>query len=80
MPSMFLGAEAISFNDNLSQWDVSKVVYIDNMFNNGASAFDQTLCGKAWVGMKATNTDMFLVNVPQLVGLAVRAFTRCWDG
>ena len=46
---------------------------------NGVSAFDQTLCGKAWVGMKVTNTDIFLLNVPQLVDLAVRAFTRCWD-
>ena len=51
--------DAISFNRDISKWDVSSVTDMDNMFS-GAESFSQTLCGDAWVNSKATKEDMFV--------------------
>ena len=53
---MFLGAQL--FNANISNWDVSRVVAMDNMFNS-APSFNKSLCGAAWVHSKATQNRMF---------------------
>ena len=53
---MFWGAT--SFNGDISNWDVSKVQHMDNIFNQ-AAAFTQKLCGAAWVQSKATKDSMF---------------------
>ena len=39
---------ATSFNQDLSKWDVSSVSDMSSMFQ-GASSFNQKLCGTAWV-------------------------------
>ena len=53
---MFYGAEA--FNGDISKWDVSSVIYMDEMFNS-ATSFTQKLYGAAWVQIKASKYDMF---------------------
>merc|ERR1712032_338731 len=53
---MFDGAH--SFNQDLSKWDVSRVTDMQQMFTE-ASAFQQTLCGAAWVNSRASKIDMF---------------------
>ena len=49
---------AVLFNVDISQWDVSSVTNMDQMFFN-AAPFNQTLCGAAWVNSKATKRRMF---------------------
>ena len=56
MQVMFSGAEA--FNVDISKWDMSQVADMTYTFF-GVTSFDQTLCGKAWVHSKATQTAMF---------------------
>merc|ERR1719476_551731 len=56
MRAMFSDAE--SFNQDLSNWDVSRVFDMQWMFQ-GANSFQQTLCGVAWVNSKAMKVDMF---------------------
>ena len=56
MSSMFLSAA--SFNGDLSQWDVSTVTNMNNMFQH-ATSFKQKLCGVAWLHSKANNIDIF---------------------
>merc|ERR1719174_2518386 len=53
---MFLNA--VLFNSDLSEWDVSKVTNMDNMFAD-ATSFEQNLCGDAWVHSKASKDGMF---------------------
>ena len=50
--------KTISFNGDISKWDVSSVTAMDNMFQD-ATSFKQELCGAAWVHSKASKTDMF---------------------
>ena len=45
MAYMFKGA--VSFNQDLSAWDVTFVTDMTEMFN-GATSFSQTLCGASW--------------------------------
>ena len=52
-------ADAKSFNQDLSKWDVSAVSDMALMFS-GASAFKRKLCGIAWVKSKADTRDMFM--------------------
>jgi len=42
----------------LSNWDVSHVITMFGMFQ-GATSFNQALCGVAWVHSKALQEDMF---------------------
>merc|ERR1712010_263261 len=56
MTAMFSAAK--SFNQDLSNWNVSRVVDMQLMFIE-ASSFQQTLCGAAWVDSKASKVDMF---------------------
>ena len=53
---MFFGA--LSFNGDISKWNVSSVTDMDSMFL-GATPFTQQLCGPAWVHSKASKIDMF---------------------
>ena len=57
MTGMFGGAEF--FNQDLSYWDVSRVVSMKWMFE-GARSFNQTLCGSALVNSKASKNGMFV--------------------
>ena len=57
MRSTFEGA--VSFNVDISKWDVSNVKNMRLMFF-GAASFAQTLCGTAWVNAKASKTNMFV--------------------
>ena len=50
--------DAISFNSDLSKWDVSRVNDMDAMFFAAAS-FKQKMCGAAWVHSKASKSSMF---------------------
>ena len=50
--------EATSFNGDLSQWDVSKVTYMNFMLN-GATSFTHQL-GGAWSTSTADKVCMFL--------------------
>ena len=45
-------------NADLSWWDVSRVTNMQRMFY-GASSFNQSLCGNAWVNSKASKAQMF---------------------
>ena len=49
---------AISFNQDLSKWDVSRVADMKGMFVS-TSSFKQTLCGVTWVNSNASKVDMF---------------------
>ena len=49
---------AISFNGDVSKWDVSSVTNMDHMFDD-AHSFGRKLCGAAWVHSKASNKNMF---------------------
>ena len=49
---------AASFNSDISKWDVSSVIYMDNMFRD-AESFKQKLCGAAWVHSMASKEFMF---------------------
>ena len=56
---MFTDAE--SFNIDISKWDVSRVQTMDYMFFHWKpAAFNQTLCGAAWVRSKASKKLMFV--------------------
>merc|ERR1719182_593487 len=57
MTGMFSYAK--SFNQDLSNWDVSKVTDMKLMFYE-AKSFKQVLCGAAWVNSKAEQRDMFV--------------------
>ena len=57
MEGTFLSS--VSFNGDISQWDVSSVTDMDGMFCNAAS-FKQNLCGSAWVHSKASRKLMFV--------------------
>ena len=50
--------DAASFNQDLSNWDVSRVTNMHGMFSNTLS-FQQELCGAAWVNSDALKVDMF---------------------
>ena len=56
MAGMF--RQASSFNGDLSEWDVSSVTNMVDMFLR-ASSFKQKLCWAAWVQSKANQIDMF---------------------
>ena len=49
---------AKSCDTDISKWDVSKVVEMDEMFWN-ATSFKQQLCGDAWVRSTASKNDLF---------------------
>ena len=49
---------AISFNGDVSKWDVSSVTNMDHMFDD-AHSFGRKLCGAAWVHSKASKKVMF---------------------
>merc|ERR1712032_1264484 len=49
---------ATSFNVDISKWDVSNVMDMDNMFQSAIS-FKHALCGKNWVRSRASKRDMF---------------------
>ena len=51
--------DAISFNSDLSFWDVRRVASMHHMFY-GATSFRHILCGEAWVHSKAMKDDMFV--------------------
>ena len=53
---MFQGA--LSFNRDISKWQVSSVIDMRNMFRDAAS-FNQNLCGARWVHSDAIKTGMF---------------------
>ena len=53
---MFYGAQ--SFNQDLSAWDVSAVTDMSWMFQ-GATSFDQILCGVSWANTIANKNSMF---------------------
>ena len=57
MSSMFWGAA--SFNGDISKWNVSRVINMDNMFRR-ATSFKHRLCSAAWVHSNASQNDMFL--------------------
>ena len=59
MLAMFCDAE--SFNQDLSNWDVSRVTDMQLMFIE-ADSFRQTLCGAAWVNSTATKDKMFTLS------------------
>ena len=50
--------QASAFNQDLSEWDVAQVTDMDNMFN-GATYFDQVLCGEAWLNSETNKKSMF---------------------
>merc|ERR1712147_597336 len=50
---------ATAFNGDIAKWDVSSVTNMDDMFE-GATSFEQTLCGAAWVHSKATKEGIFV--------------------
>merc|ERR1719174_1552209 len=50
---------ATAFNQDLSNWDVSKVTDMQIMFYE-AKSFKQVLCSAAWVNSKAEQRDMFV--------------------
>ena len=56
MHSMFAGAAA--FNGDISAWNVARVTDMGNMFYS-AESFRRSLCGAAWVNLKADKTGMF---------------------
>ena len=56
MHNMF--ARAAAFNGDISAWNVARVTDMWNMFY-GAISFRRSLCGAAWVNLKADKTDMF---------------------
>ena len=58
MSGIFLGTT--SFNDDLSNWDVSSVKDMYGMFW-GATFFKRQLCGTAWAHSQAKKTIMFAV-------------------
>ena len=49
---------AISFNVDLSKWDVVSVTNMDYMFFHAVS-FNRNLCGAAWIHSRASRTGMF---------------------
>ena len=49
---------ALSFNSDISNWDVSRVTKMDYMFAI-AVKFKQRLCGAAWVHSQASSKNMF---------------------
>ena len=49
---------ASAFNQPVGDWDVSKVTNMEYMFTE-AKAFDQVLCGQAWVNSQANKDYMF---------------------
>ena len=57
MNRMFMSA--ITFNGNISEWNVSMVVNMRRMFKN-TTLFNQQLCGAAWVYSKANKKHMFV--------------------
>ena len=56
MTTMFSVAK--SFNQDLSNWNVSRVNGMQLMFAE-ARSFNQTLCGAAWINSNASKVDMF---------------------
>ena len=50
--------EAELFNGDISKWDVSRVISMDEMFLH-AKSFKQKLCERAWVRSKSSKKDMF---------------------
>ena len=50
--------DAASFNQDLSEWDVSRVANMHGMFSHTHS-FQQTLSGEAWINSDALKADMF---------------------
>ena len=46
------------FNSDISKWDVSSVINMDNMFFDAAS-FKQQLCGASWVNSKVPSAYTF---------------------
>ena len=48
-----------SFNVDISKWNVPGVTNLSNMFY-GATSFNQTLCGIAWLNSTANTHRMFL--------------------
>ena len=56
MSHMFF--EKSTFNQDLSNWDVSRVTNMSWMFAS-AKGFDQELCGASWVRSKADKLEMF---------------------
>ena len=56
MSSMF--ALTAAFNGDISKWNVVLVIEMGNMFYS-ATSFMRSLCGAAWVNLKADKTDMF---------------------
>ena len=49
---------ALLFNIDISNSDVSSVMHVDNMFK-GVESFKHKPCGTAWVNSKSTKEDMF---------------------
>ena len=56
MTGMFTSASV--FNVDISKWNVSSVESMNHMFLD-APAFNQQLCGAAWINSKASKSDMF---------------------
>ena len=56
MRSMFTWTAA--FNGDISTWNVARVTNMRGMFAS-ARSFKRSLCGAAWVNLKADKTDMF---------------------
>merc|ERR1712110_340888 len=54
----FMFASARSFNSDISNWDVSRVINMEHMFESAIS-FSHTLCGK-WQTSLANKDEMFL--------------------
>ena len=72
MAGMF--SHAKSFNRDISKWDVSNVLMMDNMFFNAAS-FRQKLCGSAWVRSKASKNEMFVGSFGSILRKLCRSAT-----
>ena len=47
-----------AFNGDISTWNVARVTDMGMMFCS-AESFRRSLCGAAWVNLKADKTDMF---------------------